>query len=113
MELQWLINLNQKCNYLLCVTFVRKNIPKNEHKVVDDQRDVNEVNPNVDDFWDTTEIAREDDVDIPERISKIVQDNEDEISFTNEDLVALSIRRLELSRNSQAAPSSQSSHTHV
>ncbi|KAL2512963.1 Uncharacterized protein Adt_18563 [Abeliophyllum distichum] len=50
MELQWLINLNQRHHYPLCITLVMKDIPENDHETVDDQRDVNEVDPNMHDF---------------------------------------------------------------
>ncbi|KAL2550433.1 hypothetical protein Fot_11963 [Forsythia ovata] len=63
-------------------------ILENEPEKFNDHRDVNEVDPNVDDFWETLEISREDDVDILEtnathRPPKIVQNNKDEIPFTN------------------------------
>lgn len=59
----------------------------------------------MNDFWNTVEIAREDDVVIPttvvhhhgitvaHRIPSIVDDNQNENEFTNEDLIALSGRR--------------------
>ncbi|KAL2552850.1 hypothetical protein Fot_06469 [Forsythia ovata] len=96
-------DINDKDHHTpLCVTLVRMESPVNEHDAGDD-------------FWDTMEITRDDDVVILEinatqRPREIFQDNEEEFQFTNEDLVASPTRRHESGRH-QAGPSSRSSHT--
>ncbi|KAL2510303.1 B3 DNA binding domain [Forsythia ovata] len=82
------------------------NRPNAANEADDEVRD--ELYHNRDDFWNTVEIARDDDVVFPEtnatqRPPEIVQDNEEEFPFTNDDLIA------SVSRSNQAGPSSRSS----
>lgn len=50
-QVRWLIQLNKDHRSLLYVTSMRKNIHKSEHEVSD------EVDCNVDDFWNTMEVT--------------------------------------------------------
>lgn len=110
-----LISLNEaRMTTPVCVTLVKKNVPESEHE------DLDGGDRNVNDFWNTVEIARENDVVIPttvihhhgitvtHRIPSIVDDNENENEFTNEDLIALSGRRH--GSGSQAGMSSRTSN---
>ncbi|KAL2471978.1 Uncharacterized protein Adt_40114 [Abeliophyllum distichum] len=108
MQLKWLIELNEKNHTPLCVTLVRRDQPVNRHDAKDEAGD--EMYRNGDNFWNTIEIAGDDDVVFPEmnatqRSHEIVQDNEEEFRFTNDDLIA------SVSRGHQAGPSSQSFRT--
>ncbi|KAL2513082.1 Uncharacterized protein Adt_18682 [Abeliophyllum distichum] len=63
-----------------------------------------------DDFWNTVEISRDDDVffletNATQRPPEIVQDNEEEFPFTNDDLIA------SFSCGHQTGPTSRSSRT--
>ncbi|KAL2472751.1 uncharacterized protein Fot_48487 [Forsythia ovata] len=110
MQLKWLIELNEKHHTLLCVTLVKREQPMNRHDTWDEAWDVakDEIYRNGDDFWNTAELARDDDVVFSEtnatqRPPEIVQDNEEKFPFTNDDLIASVLR------GHQAGPSSRSS----
>ncbi|CAA2966270.1 Hypothetical predicted protein [Olea europaea subsp. europaea] len=115
-EMKVLIEMNQKRVISICLTLMKKNIPESEHEYFD-RRD-----RNVNEFWDTVEIVRDDVVAVPEtvashhdltvihRIYSVVQDNERDNDFTNENFIALSRLRHESSGSSQAGPSARSSN---
>jgi hypothetical protein len=116
-QIKHLIQLNQgRKTTPICVSLLKKNVIEGEHEVFDGE------DRNENDFWDTVEIAREDDVVIPgavathhdvtvtRRIYEEVQDNEDERPFTNQDLIALSRQRHESGGSSHAGPSTRSSN---
>ncbi|KAL2547657.1 uncharacterized protein Fot_09187 [Forsythia ovata] len=95
MQLKWLIELNKRHHTPLCVTLIRREQPMNRPNAANEADDEvrDELYHNRDDFWNTVEIARDDDVVFPEtnatqRPPEIVQDNEEEFPFTNDDLIA-------------------------
>lgn len=61
-EMKFLIELSQNCMTSICVTLLKKNVPESEHK------DFDGGDRNVNDFWNTVEIARENNVIISETI---------------------------------------------
>lgn len=93
--MRWPNQSNNDCSSLLCATLVRKNIPKIKHDAS------NEVNHNKDDFWDTVDVAQEDnvvildavatnhDITVTYRHPKVIQDNKKN-TLSNQDLIALS-----------------------
>ncbi|KAL2518776.1 Uncharacterized protein Adt_15023 [Abeliophyllum distichum] len=92
MKLKWLIEMNKNHHTPLCITLVRRKPLMNIHDV-GDETGVEMYS----DFWDTMEITQDDDVFFPEtnaiqRHPEIVQNNEEEIPFTNEDLIASTTR---------------------
>ncbi|KAL2507389.1 uncharacterized protein Fot_31036 [Forsythia ovata] len=114
MQLKWLIELNKRHHTPLCVTLIRREQPMNRPNAANEADDEvrDELYHNRDDFWNTVEIARDDDVVFPEtnatqRPPEIVQDNEEEFPFTNDDLIA------SVSRSNQAGPSSRSSQIYI
>ncbi|KAL2510203.1 B3 DNA binding domain [Forsythia ovata] len=103
MQLKWLIELNKRHHTPLCVTLIRREQPMNRPNAANEADDEvrDELYHNCDDFWNTVEIGRDDDVVFPEtnatqRPPEIVQDNEEEFPFTNDDLIA------SVSRSNQA-----------
>ncbi|KAL2521593.1 uncharacterized protein Fot_25516 [Forsythia ovata] len=68
MQLKWLIELNKKHHTPLCITLVRREQPMNRHNVWDEAED--EMYHNGDDFWNTVEIAQDDDIYVPGTFSR-------------------------------------------
>ncbi|KAL2467578.1 hypothetical protein Fot_51103 [Forsythia ovata] len=68
MQLKWLIELNKRHHTPLCVTLIRREQPMNRPNAANEADDEvrDELYHNRDDFWNTVEIARDDDVVFPE-----------------------------------------------
>lgn len=76
------------------VSLLRMNVPESKHE------DSDRGDHNVNDFWDIVEITRENgvvilvtvaillDLTAPYRIYEVIQNNEDKMWFTNQDLIA-------------------------
>lgn len=116
-DVSYLYDLNKTQMTPICVTLVMKDDleGRNEHS--------DGADDNANNFWDTVEIAREDDTNIPETvvhhhditkthiIQSVVQDSENVNEFTNEDLIGLSRQRHEWGGSSGAGTSGPSSNS--